>query len=69
MILTIAGKELRTLFASPLAWVVLTVMQLIENWLSSLTPSVALRCFAVNYCQFSLAFLASWRLIETLHGG
>jgi len=29
MILTIAGKELKSLFASPLAWVVLTVMQLI----------------------------------------
>jgi ABC-2 type transport system permease protein len=29
MIFTIAGKELRTLFASPLAWVVLTVMQAI----------------------------------------
>ena len=28
MILTIAGKELKTLFASPLAWVVLTVTQL-----------------------------------------
>ena len=32
MILTIAGKELRTLFASPLAWVVLTVMQLIVGY-------------------------------------
>jgi ABC-2 type transport system permease protein len=29
MIFTIAGKELKTLFASPLAWVVLTLMQLI----------------------------------------
>ena len=29
MILTIAGKELKTLFASPLAWIVLTVMQAI----------------------------------------
>lgn len=29
MILTIAGKELRSLFASPLAWVVLTVTQII----------------------------------------
>jgi ABC-2 type transport system permease protein len=29
MIFTIAGKELRTLFASPLAWLVLTVVQLI----------------------------------------
>ncbi|HSC95766.1 MAG TPA: ABC transporter permease [Burkholderiales bacterium] len=32
MILTIAGKELRTLFASPLAWVVLTVVQLIVGY-------------------------------------
>jgi ABC-2 type transport system permease protein len=32
MIFTIAGKELRTLFASPLAWVVLTVMQLIVGY-------------------------------------
>lgn len=29
MILTIAGKELKALFASPLAWVVLTFMQII----------------------------------------
>src|SRR3974377_1536028 len=29
MILTIARKELKSLFASPLAWVVLTLMQLI----------------------------------------
>ena len=29
MIFTIAGKELKTLFASPLAWLVLTVVQLI----------------------------------------
>jgi len=29
MIFTIAGKELKALFASPLAWVVLTLMQLI----------------------------------------
>ena len=32
MILTIAGKELKTLFASPLAWVVLTMMQLIVGY-------------------------------------
>ena len=32
MIATIAGKELRTLFASPLAWVVLTVMQLVVGY-------------------------------------
>jgi len=32
MILTIAGKELRTLFASPLAWVVLTVLQVIISY-------------------------------------
>jgi ABC-2 type transport system permease protein len=32
MILTIAGKELKALFASPLAWVVLTVMQLIIGY-------------------------------------
>ena len=32
MIFTIAGKELRALFASPLAWVVLTVMQLIVGY-------------------------------------
>ena len=32
MIFTIAGKELKTLFASPLAWVVLTVMQLIVGY-------------------------------------
>ena len=29
MIFTIAGKELKTLFASPLAWVVLTLMQIL----------------------------------------
>src|SRR5207344_602319 len=29
MIFTIAGKELKALFASPLAWVVLTVVQII----------------------------------------
>jgi len=32
MIFTIAGKELKTLFASPLAWVVLTVVQLIVGY-------------------------------------
>jgi ABC-2 type transport system permease protein len=32
MIVTIAGKELKALFASPLAWVVLTVMQLIAGY-------------------------------------
>jgi len=32
MILTIAGKELKGLFASPLAWVVLTVMQVITGY-------------------------------------
>ena len=38
MILTIAGKELKTLFTSPLAWVVLTFMQLILGgiWLIAL---------------------------------
>jgi ABC-2 type transport system permease protein len=32
MIFTIAGKELKALFASPLAWVVLTVMQIIFGY-------------------------------------
>ncbi len=32
MILVIAGKELRSLFASPLAWIVLAVLQLILAW-------------------------------------
>lgn len=32
MILTIAGKELKSLFASPLAWVVLTAVQLIAGY-------------------------------------
>jgi gliding motility-associated transport system permease protein len=32
MILTIAGKELRRLFTSPLAWVMLTFLQLILAW-------------------------------------
>jgi ABC-2 type transport system permease protein len=32
MIFTIAGKELRSLFASPLAWVVLTVTQIIVGY-------------------------------------
>jgi ABC-2 type transport system permease protein len=32
MIFTIAGKELRSLFASPLAWVVLTVTQVIVGY-------------------------------------
>lgn len=32
MILTIAGKELRSLFASPLAWLVLTVVQVILGY-------------------------------------
>ena len=32
MIFTIAGKELRSLFASPLAWVVLSVMQIIAAY-------------------------------------
>lgn len=32
MIFTIAAKELKTLFASPLAWVVLTVVQLIMGY-------------------------------------
>ena len=32
MILTIAGKELRALFASPLAWLVLTVVQVILGY-------------------------------------
>jgi ABC-2 type transport system permease protein len=33
MILTIAGKELRRLFTSPLAWVVLAFLQLILAWI------------------------------------
>ncbi len=33
MIFTIAGKELRALFASPLAWVMLTVMQIIVGYI------------------------------------
>ena len=32
MIFTIAGKELRTLFASPLAWLVLTVVQVVLGY-------------------------------------
>lgn len=32
MILTIAGKELKSLFASPLAWMVLTAVQLIAGY-------------------------------------
>lgn len=32
MIFTIAGKELKSLFASPLAWIVLTVMQIIMGY-------------------------------------
>lgn len=32
MILTIAGKELKALFASPLAWVLLTVIQVITGY-------------------------------------
>jgi ABC-2 type transport system permease protein len=32
MIGTLAGKELRTLFASPLAWIVLALLQLILAW-------------------------------------
>jgi ABC-2 type transport system permease protein len=32
MILTIAGKELKALFASPLAWVLLTMMQIIVGY-------------------------------------
>jgi ABC-2 type transport system permease protein len=32
MILTIAAKELRTLFASPLAWMVLTAVQLVTGY-------------------------------------
>lgn len=32
MIFTIAGKELKALFASPLAWIVLTVMQIIIGY-------------------------------------
>ena len=40
MILTIAGKELKALFASPLAWVVLCVVQIIAGYafLRSITP-------------------------------
>jgi ABC-2 type transport system permease protein len=33
MIFTIAGKELRALFSSPLAWVVLAVLQVIMAWI------------------------------------
>jgi len=33
MILTIAGKELRSMFTSPLAWVMLAFLQLILAWL------------------------------------
>ena len=46
MILTIARKELKTLFASPLAWVVLTFMQLIVSgvWMFALlAPYVELQ--------------------------
>ena len=36
MIFTVARKELKALFASPLAWVVLTFMQIIRSiWRSS----------------------------------
>ncbi len=33
MIATIMGKELRQLFSSPLAWVLLALMQLVLNWI------------------------------------
>ena len=33
MILVIAGKEMRLLFASPLAWVVLAFLQLVFSWI------------------------------------
>jgi len=33
MIFTIAGKELRSMFTSPLAWVVLAIVQLILAWI------------------------------------
>jgi ABC-2 type transport system permease protein len=33
MILTITGKELRSLFASPLAWVVLAFLQFVFAWI------------------------------------
>lgn len=33
MIFTIAGKELRSMFASPLAWVVLAFLQLVFAWI------------------------------------
>ena len=32
MILTLAAKELRSLFSSPLAWIVLALLQLILAW-------------------------------------
>lgn len=34
MIMTIAGKELRAMFTSPLAWVMLAFVQLILAWIS-----------------------------------
>ena len=32
MILTIAHKELKTLFVSPLAWVLLALIQVVSTW-------------------------------------
>ena len=33
MIFTLAAKELKALFASPLAWIVLAIVQLILAWI------------------------------------
>ena len=63
MILTIAGKELRRLFTSPLAWVILAFLQLILAWIFlsrlqsflELQPQIAMMPAAPGFTEIVVA--------------
>lgn len=63
MILTIAGKELRRLFTSPLAWVILAFLQLILAWIFlsrlqtflDLQPQIAMTPGAPGFTEIVVA--------------
>jgi len=63
MILTIAGKELRRLFISPLAWVILAFLQLILAWIFltrlqtflDLQPQIAMSPAAPGFTEIVVA--------------
>ena len=68
MILTIAGKELRRLFTSPLAWVILAFLQLILAWIFlsrlqtflELQPQIAMTPAAPGFTEIVVAPVFVW---------